>query len=68
MNTFSLHYRHLSENNAENLSVLLILNMRVGERKHVRVFVYERDNIRELGNRLLTYLLQHDSFFLYDGY
>ena len=32
------------------------------------MLVYERDNVRELGSRLLTYLIQHDSFFLYGGY
>lgn len=68
INTFSLNYRHVAENNFEGLRVLLVLNLRVGERKHVRVLVYERDNIRELCNRLMSYLLQHDSFYLYEGY
>ena len=65
---FSLHYRHLLENNPEKLNVLLVLNLRVGERKHVRVLVYELDNIRELGNRLVSYLMMHGAVYLPENY
>lgn len=41
MNSFSLHYRHIPENNPDNLKVMLVLNLRIAERKHIRVLVYE---------------------------
>ena len=66
--TFSLDYRHVPENNLENLQVLLILNLRIAERKHVRVCVYERDDIKVLVSRLMSYLIQHDAYYLYDIY
>lgn len=48
--------------------MLLVLNLRLGERKHVRVLVYEQDNIRDLGNRLVYYIMQHGCFYLPDLY
>lgn len=57
MNTFSLNYRHVADRNPEGLKVVLVLNLQVGERKHVRVLVYEQDNISELASRLLSYLI-----------
>ena len=57
MNTFSLNYRHVADRNQEGLKVVLVLNLQVGERKHVRVLVYEQDNISELASRLLSYLI-----------
>lgn len=65
---FSLHYRHIHENNPNNLKVLLVLNLRLAERKHVRVLVYEQDSICDLGNRLVYYLVQHGCFYLPDNY
>ena len=47
---------------------MLILNLRLADRKHVRVCVYEKDDIKVLVGRLMSYLIQHDAYFLYDGY
>ena len=52
---FSLGYRHIAENNPEGYKLLIILHIKMGERKGIRIFVYEYDDIKELANRLLWY-------------
>ena len=47
------------DNNQEQYKLLLTLNIRVIDRKTIRLLVYENDNIRELGNRLIGYMAQH---------
>ena len=61
---FSLGYRHIAENNPENYKVLIILQIKVGERKAVRVLVYECDDIRDLANRLRRHLEFNVNSFL----
>jgi hypothetical protein len=33
----------------------MILHLKIGERKAIRVIIYENDNIKELGSRLIAY-------------
>ena len=65
---FSLNYRHISENNLENYRVLLILHLKIAERRGIRILVYEHDNIKELGSRVMTYLYQHSSALMPNEY
>ena len=53
---FSLNYRHMADNNTEQYKLLLSLNIRVIDRKTIRLLVYENDNVTELGNRLIGYM------------
>ena len=54
--SFSLNYRHMVDNNQEQYKLLLTLNIRVIDRKTIRLLVYENDNVTELGNRLIGYM------------
>ena len=56
MMNFSLNYRHLAENNPENYKMLMCINMKVADRRGIRLMIFENDNIRELGSRLMHYL------------
>ena len=56
---FSLNYRHMEANNTEQYKLLLTLHIRVIDRKTIRLLVYENDNVKELGNRLIGYMAQH---------
>ena len=51
-----MNYRHIPENNLEQYKVLMVLNLKIGDRKAIRVLIHENDNIKELGSRLITYL------------
>ena len=62
---FSLNYRHLFDKNPDHLKVILILHIKMAERKGIRVLIHEKDNIKELGNRLCNYLFQHSNMFLH---
>ena len=53
---FSINYRHILDNNPEQYKVLMVLHLKIGERKGIRVIIYENDNIKELGSRLIAYL------------
>lgn len=61
---FSLGYRHIAENNPENYKVLIILQIKVGERKGIRVLVYECDDIKDLASRLRKHVEYHANSFL----
>ena len=61
---FSLNYRHIAENNFENYQMLMVVHLQVSHRRCIRVLVYENDNIKELGHRLMTYLFQHNTLLL----
>ena len=46
----------MADNNTEQYKLLLSLNIRVIDRKTIRLLVYENDNVMELGNRLIGYM------------
>ena len=61
---FSLNYRHLVENNPENYKMLMCINMKVADRRGIRLMIFEKDNIRELGSRLMHYLWTNQALYL----
>ena len=61
---FSLDYRHIAENNPENYNVLIILQIKVAERKSIRVLVYEYDDLKELAMRLRNHVSHNALTFL----
>ena len=65
---FSLGLRHMPDRNPEQLKVNVILNLKVGDRRSIRVLVYENDNIQELGHRLTCYLAQYQFMYLPSEY
>ena len=58
----------MAENNQEHYKLLLTLHIRVIDRKTIRLLVYENDNVRELGNRLIGYMAQHSTLCLPNEY
>ena len=53
---FSLNYRHLTENNPENFNVIMILQLKLYDRKGIRILIYQYDNTVELVERVMIYL------------
>lgn len=65
---FSLNYRHQPESNVEQYKSLLVISLRLGDKRQIRVHVFEFDNIVELGHRLVAYLMAHDMIYVPQQY
>ena len=64
MMNFSLNYRHLPENNIERYKMIMCISIKVGERRGIRVMIFEHDNMRELAGRLMSYFYTSGSLYL----